>query len=60
MGNSVRHYLGYGYDFVYGHVSSGPLVLNCQYLRGKVHTLRVHDQTKQVAHYDPPFSLNFF
>jgi hypothetical protein len=31
MGNSVRHYLGYDYGLVQGHVSSG----------GKVHTLRV-------------------
>jgi hypothetical protein len=27
MGNSVRHYLGYGFDLAQGHVPSGPLVL---------------------------------
>jgi hypothetical protein len=28
MGNSVRHYLGYGYGLVRGYVPSGPLVLS--------------------------------
>jgi hypothetical protein len=29
MGNSVRHYLGYGYGLLQGHAPSGPLVLSC-------------------------------
>jgi hypothetical protein len=30
MGNSVWHYLSYGYGLFQGHVSSGPLVLYCE------------------------------
>jgi hypothetical protein len=53
MGNLVRHYLGYGYGLVQGHVPSGPPVLSYQRLRGKVHTLRVQDQAKHTAHSGP-------
>jgi hypothetical protein len=50
MGNSVRHYLGYGHGLVQRHVPSGPRVLSYQRQGGKVHMLRVQDQTKHVAH----------
>jgi hypothetical protein len=54
MGNSVRCYLGYGYVLVQMHAPSGPLVLSYQRQGGKVYTLMVQDQAKQVAHFGPP------
>jgi hypothetical protein len=51
MGNSVRCYLGYGYDLVQGHVLSKPLVLSYQRQGDKIHMLRVQDQ---AAYSIPP------
>jgi hypothetical protein len=59
MGNSVRHYLGYGYSLVQGHAPSGPPILSCQRQGGKVHTLRVWNQAKQAVHSEPPLALAF-
>jgi hypothetical protein len=50
----MRRYLGYGYGLVQGRVPSGPPILSYQHQGGKVHTLRVQDQTKQAAHFGPP------
>jgi hypothetical protein len=41
MGYLVRHYLGYGYGLVQGHVPPKPPVLSCQGQGGKLYTLRV-------------------
>jgi hypothetical protein len=60
MGNSVQHDLGYGYGPVQGRAPSGPPVLSCQRQGGKVYTLMVHDQSKQVEHSGPPISISFF
>jgi hypothetical protein len=43
MGYKVRHYLGYGYGLVQGHVPSRPPILSCQRQRGTIHTLRLQD-----------------
>jgi hypothetical protein len=59
MGNSVRHYLGYGYGLVWGHVPFGPPVINSESKGGKVHTLRIQNQAKQVVHSGPPISIGF-
>jgi hypothetical protein len=53
MDNSMRHYLGYDYCLVQGHVSSEPLVLSYQCQGGKLHTLRVQDQAKQAVYSGP-------
>jgi hypothetical protein len=58
MDNSVRCYLGYGYDLVQGHAPYGPPVLSCQRYGGKVHTLSVQDQAKQAAHSGPPHVIS--
>jgi hypothetical protein len=54
MSYSVRRYLGYGYGLVQGRVPSRSPVLSYQHQGGKVHTLRVQDQTKHVVHFGPP------
>jgi hypothetical protein len=38
MSNSVRRYLGYGYDLVQGHVLSGVPILSCDNVRETKYT----------------------
>jgi hypothetical protein len=60
MGNSVRRYLGYGYDLVQGHVLSGPPVLNCDNVReAKCTRLRYRTKLSRLYTLDPPLALAF-
>jgi hypothetical protein len=59
MDNSVRHYLGYGYNLVQEPPPFGPPVLSRHRQEGKVPTLMLRDQAKLATHSGPPLALAF-
>jgi hypothetical protein len=60
MGNSVRHYLGYGYGLIQGHVPSRPLVLSCDSVREvKCKSLGYETKLSRLYTLDPSLALAF-
>jgi hypothetical protein len=57
MGNSMQHYLGYGYGPAQRCASSRPPVVSWQRQGGEVHVLRVWNQAKQATHTKPLISI---
>jgi hypothetical protein len=60
MGNSVRHYLGYGYGLVQGHVPTRPPVLSCDNVReAKCTRLGYITRLSRLFTLDLPLALAF-
>jgi hypothetical protein len=60
MSNSVRHYLGYGYDLIQGNVLSEPLVLNYDSVReAKCTRLGYEIRLSRLHTLDLPLALAF-